>query len=236
MSDKLETKDEQKDDAKRWLDALRIAGKNQHDWEAKSEKIEKRYKDERTEAENQTKRYNILWSNVETLKPAVYARTPKPVVLRRFKDRDSLGLQASRVLERALEFSVDAYDFDDVMNSVVEDRLLSGRGIARVIYDPTMGKAEGSDGQEYEEVAYEQVLCEYIHYKDFRHGTARQWEQVPWVAFRTFPTKDELRKRFGKKAENISLNYKPEGCEDDDEQFKKAKVWEIWSKTDAMIY
>jgi hypothetical protein len=31
-------------------------------------------------------RYNILWSNVETLKPVLYGRTPEPDVSRRHKD------------------------------------------------------------------------------------------------------------------------------------------------------
>lgn len=237
MNDKVETKDEYKDSAKRWLDALRIAGNNQSKWEEKSKSIEKRYRDDRSDLEEGEKRFNILWSNIETLRPAVYASTPKPAVGRRYKDADPIGKDASMILERALKYAIDAYDFDDVMRSVVEDRLISGRGVARVLYDPILTKAQGMDGGQYEEVAYEEVLCEYIHWKDFRHGAARKWTQVPWVAFRTYPTKDELIERFGAKLGNrVPLSYLPEGCEDDDEQFKKAKVWEIWSKTDAMIY
>lgn len=236
MNDQVETKEDYDSSAKRWLDALRISGKNQEKWEKKASKIEERYKDERSEYESEIKRFNILWSNIETLRPAVYARTPKPVVVRRFKDQDPIGKETSEILERALEYAVDVYDFDDVMRSVVEDRLIPGRGVARVLYEPIMTKAIGMDGEEYEEVAYEEVTCEYVHWKDFRHGAARKWTQVPWVAFRTYLTKDELVKRFGNVAHKIPLNYKPEGCDDDDEQFKKAKIWEIWSKTDKMIY
>lgn len=235
-NEKAENPDDYNDSAKRWLDALRIAGKNQDDWEKRAEKVEKRYRDERSEYDS-SKKMNILWSNVETLKPAVYSNTPKPNVGRRYKDQDPIGKDASTILERALEYAVDAYDFDDVMRSVVEDRLLSGRGVARVLYEPTMGKAIGEDGIEYDEVVYEEALCEYVYWKDFRHGAARKWDQVPWVAFRTFPTRDELVSRFGKKlARDIPLSHKPEGCDDQDEQFKKAKVWEIWSKTDKKIY
>jgi hypothetical protein len=237
MMDAKESKDDYKDSAKRWLDALRIAGKNQEMWEERSRKIEERYRDDDRNENSESKRFNILWSNIETLRPAVYSRTPKPVVVRRFKDSDPIAKNASIVLERALEYSIDVYDFDEVMRAVVEDRLLSGRGVARIIYDPTIIQNQGVDGEEYEEVAYEEVQCEYVYWKDFRHGSARKWSQVPWVAFRTYPTRDELKARFGNnKASRIPLNYKPEGCDDDDSQFKKAKVWEIWSKTDKKIY
>ena len=225
--------------AKRWLDALKIAGKNQETWEKRGDKIEKRYRDERSSAEDAagSKKLNILWSNIETLRPAVYSNTPKPVVSRRFKDEDKTGKETSMIIERALKYAVDAYDFDDVMRSIVEDRLLPGRGVARVLYEPTMGTATGIDGEDYEEVVYEEVKCEYVYWKDFRHGSARKWNQVPWVAFRTYQTKAELIERFGaKKALKIPLNYKPEGCDDEDEQFKKAKIWEIWSKTDKRVY
>ena len=233
-----ETPDDYKTEARRWLDALRIAGKNQEKWEKQADKIEKRYRDER-ESGDDSKKLNILWSNIETLRPAVYSNTPQPVVVRRFKDKDPLGRETSEILERALEYSVDAYDFDDVMRSVVEDRLLPGRGVARVIYDPTLAKAKPLEegAEEYDEVVYEEVQCEYVYWKDFRHGAARKWVQVPWGAFRTYQTKTELVERFGaEKAGKIPLNYKPENCDDEDEQFKKAKVWEIWSKVDNRIY
>jgi hypothetical protein len=40
-------------------------------------------------------RFNILWSNVQTLLPALFAKSPKPVVERRYLDRDDVGRTAA---------------------------------------------------------------------------------------------------------------------------------------------
>jgi hypothetical protein len=57
-----------------------------------------------------------------------------------FKDADAVAQLASTLLERCLNFSVDAFDFDAVMESSVSDRLLHGRGVARVLYVPHFGE------------------------------------------------------------------------------------------------
>lgn len=125
--------------AGKWIDALKKAGKKQREnWETKAEKVVDIYRDERDDWENE-KRLNFLWSNVETLKPALYAKLPKPQVSRRFRDDDPVARQACLVLERALEFHLDAYDFDGTIRAAVEDYLLPGRGVVRVVYKPYFG-------------------------------------------------------------------------------------------------
>src|ERR1700761_2074434 len=118
-----------------WMGQEKIAEKEETLWYKKSRKIIKRYRDERPESNKDTK-FNILWSNVQTLLPTLYARTPKPDVSRRFLDDDPTGRLASTLLERALSYSADHFDFDDMMLAVTEDRLLPGRGVARVLYIP----------------------------------------------------------------------------------------------------
>lgn len=232
-----ETKDELPKSAGRWHAALKMAGKCQEKWEQRAEKILKRYRDERNSDVDGSKRFNILWSNVETLKPALYASTPRPQVSRRYKDADPLGRQAAMVMERALEFSVDSYDFDEVMRSAVEDRLLPGRGVARVAYKPTMGRATDMDGNPFEEVVYEEAVCEYWYWRDFRHGPGRSWEKVPWVAFATMMSRDELKERFGEIGAKVPLNSKPEDADESlEEEFKQARVWEIWDKRSKQVH
>jgi len=72
-------------------------------------KIVKRYRDERKDATNIDVRFNILWSNVQTLKAATFARLPKPDVSRRFRDNDAVGRVASTILERALDYEINHY-------------------------------------------------------------------------------------------------------------------------------
>lgn len=125
-----------------WLGQIDLAEKEDKDFVARGRKIVKRYRDEReaNEAMRDGKRLNVLWSNVQTLKPALYSRTPKPDVDRRFKDADANGRLASIVLERALSFSLENSDFDHVMTQCVEDKLLPGRGVAWIRYVPHFGE------------------------------------------------------------------------------------------------
>ena len=221
--------------AKQWHDAIALAGKRQKAWEQKADKIIARYRDERSEAD-QSKRFNVLWSNVETLKPALYSQQPKPQVTRRYKDKDPVARAASEVLERALEYGIDAYDFDAVMNSSVEDYLLPGRGVARVKYVPTYGPEEGEGDDAFRPIVYEEAVCDYVFWKDLRHSPARRWEEVTWVAFRSFLSRDELRARFGAKANKVKLDYKPDDVDEEGhEQFKKATIWEIWDKNKKKV-
>lgn len=239
-----------------WKSALALARKEQDAWLKRAEKVVERYKDQRSEWDD-SKKFNILWSNVETITPTLYSRLPKPVVSRRFKDSDPVGRQASMVLERALEYHLDAYDFDAVPRAAVNDYLLPGRGVGRVLYKPTYGEevtpVNGMEpeydetgmvvgytpvmGEPYTPVVYEEANCEYVYWKDFLHGPARKWEEVPWVAFCSYLTRSQLKERFGEKGERIKLDYTPEGLGEDapKDVFKKAKIWEIWDKEEGKV-
>ena len=97
-------------------------------WEARTQKIVKRYRDDnRNQNTDETAKFNILWSNVQTLIPAVYARLPKAAVSRRFGDNDPVGRVASQLIERSLDFEIEHYsDFRSAMRHAVEDRSPSG--------------------------------------------------------------------------------------------------------------
>ena len=106
-------------------------------WEARVDRIVKKYKDDSRYDRNPNARFNILWSNVQTIQPAIFARLPRPDVSRRFKDNDPIGRVASLMLERALEFELEHYgDYKSAMNNAVLDRLLGGRGQAWIRYEP----------------------------------------------------------------------------------------------------
>lgn len=234
---------------KRWLVELKLWEKREKGWHERADKVLKRYRDEQDDTIAKQKRVNLLWSNVETRKPLLYANTPKPTVDRRFKDKDPVAMAAGKILERAVEYSLDAYDFDGLARSCVEDFLLPGRATARVVYKPVYGdpvkdpetqQAKLDEaGQPIKEVAYESAECEYVFWKDFAAGPARRWGEVPWVGFRSYLSRDQLVERFGELGHKVKLDYTPDGIKDDDgqiESFKKAQVWEFWSKADNKVY
>ena len=135
-----------------WYDRIMSYERSFKLWEARVDKILKRYKDDSRNKTNPNARFNILWSNVQTITPAIFARLPRPDVSRRFRDNDPIARVASLILERGLEFEIEHYgDYKSTMVNCVTDRLLGGRGTAWVRYEPHfMAKAEKEPEDGYE--------------------------------------------------------------------------------------
>ena len=113
-------------------------------------KIMKKYKDIRSPREETQTRYNILWANTQTRLPALYARNPKPVVERRYRDKDPIGRITSEILERSIEYTLDhVNDAWQTNRQVVMDYELPGRGTVWVRYVPHF-KAEALPAAEAE--------------------------------------------------------------------------------------
>lgn len=119
-----------------WEDQIRLAGKVEERWHKEAVAIVRRYEDQERESGT---RLNVFHANVETLKPALFSRTPQPSVRRRNiheePDVRKRGLKAALVLEKALTYAIDDYSFTDAMESVRDDALIVGRGVAREAYE-----------------------------------------------------------------------------------------------------
>lgn len=132
---------------KRWVEEIKFYETKAKQWEEKGKKILRRYKDDRSPRDQRTPRFNILWSNIQTLKPALYSRTPKPDIERRFRDKDDLGRISSTVLERSISYFINE-QFDGAIECAVIDRLLPGRGTVWVRYEPHFKDAEYDENEE----------------------------------------------------------------------------------------
>ena len=230
-------------------------------WEARATKIIRRYRDDvRTSGAtgSESARFNVLWSNVQTLVPAVFSRLPKADVSRRFADNDPVGRVASLLLERALDYEIEHYpDFRAAMKNAVEDRFLGGRGVAWVRYDPhivQVGEPEDgyqvtedvdpegdNQGQEPQEaIEYECAPTDYVHWKDFGHNVARTWEEVTQVWRWVYMSKPALQERFGEElARRIPTNDSPEGLTkygQSSKQNDQAKICELWDRETQKVY
>jgi hypothetical protein len=211
-------------------------------WVTECKRITRRYRSERGTGmdydEDPTAWFNIFWASLQTAAPALYARTPVPQVERRYKDRDPVARVAAEILERAIRFEIKNFDFDGAVNAAVLDRLLYGRGIARVYYEPKFAVVDGVEVKQGES-----VRVGYVQLQDFKHSSARTWDEVTQVRFRSYMSKEEAAQRFGKeKAAKLKYTHVPETMEDEKtfsngEQgdFKKAEVWEVWDKPTRMV-
>ena len=233
--------DETPKSAKWWKKEIDLARKAEETWRKRARDIIERYRDDK-EGKRSGKRFNVLWANTETLRPALYAKTAKPDVRRRFPDQNPVARQTAMVIERALAYCVDTYDLDRAMEATVQDMLLSGRGVAWLVYESEIATQQvpevgiGEDGLpaismiEREYVAKQTVRTEHVPWEDFLISPSRSWGEKRWIARRHKLARDELRREFPEFAEDIPLNWRPEGeqsrKEDDDRDM--AELWEIW--------
>lgn len=110
------------------------------DWYFQCEKIITKYSEQQNTPDRTArgyKRYNIFWANVQTLLPNVYSRIPEVEVERMYKDNDPVSRVATILLERIISHCLKYNkQFHEAMNSCVLDRLLGGRGVVWLRYEP----------------------------------------------------------------------------------------------------
>jgi len=243
--------------AKFYLRQLDLADKEERKWRERSKKIVKRYRDEDGDQES---RFNILWSNTQTQLPALFSSRPKPDVRRRWKQANPVGREIATAVERALEYSMDNYNFERFGEKLVLDFLLPGRMVARVRYHPFTEEREEEillgpedplpeeddlntveeqdDGsfihrRKFEVLIHEEVRAYHVPWDKYRQSPADCWDDVWWVAYGdNFLTKEEIVEQFGEEHEDVPLTFSDsEGGESpDDAEIKRAQVWEVWDK------
>ena len=246
-----------------WYNCIAQYERTYKAWEDRSDRIVKRYRDDQRSRNNPNAKFNILWSNVQTITPAIFARLPRPDVSRRFRDNDPVGRVASMMLERALEYEIEHYgDYNSAMKSSVLDRLLGGRGTSWVRYEPhitgTKPDDEPDDGWEItediddaeteggihrenqERIEYECAPVDYVAWRDFGHTIARTWEEVTAVWRKVYLGRPALVERFGEElGGKIPLDTKPETTKSFNEKMgegsSEACIYEIWDKTTGEV-
>jgi len=211
-----------------WIEEIKSAKKRDKDFRKDGEEILEIYSGEKETP------FNILYSNTETLLPAVFSQVPRPVVQRRFKDEDPLGRYVSEASQRMLEYlvdtDVDGYDkFEDSVSAAVLDGLLPGRGVTSIKYD--------SD----DDVSWETVCTDSRQWNRVYFGYAKKWINVPWIAYEEYLDKEEAKRLFGNKVNKLTFtegeekeDHEEEETEDQGKR-KTTLIYQIWDKEDKKI-
>lgn len=235
-----------------WLNEIKAARKREERYRTTGKEVFDLYE---AEHEHDTP-FNILYSNTETLRPALYSSQPRPVVQRRHKDDDPIGKLASDAARRLLDFHLDTNKEDyetlnDAMGAAVLDALLPGRGVVALKYDadfipiPEKRPPEESDQKPVETEAdpaaeyaeKEQVCVESIVWDRFYLGYAKKWTKVPWIAYEFFMTKEEVTAKFGKAlAAKLTYHASQESEEHDKEKTKKRGDEDVGERKTALVY
>jgi len=246
---------------KYYVDHINAYERETKSWESRSKKIVKRYRDARGDNDRKVSRFNILWSNVQTLHPALYDGAPTPNVDRRFEDDEEVNTTVAQILERSVSYFVKTNDFDDCMNQVVLDRLLPGRGTAWVRYVPNFRDAQLPSVQEIQgdglqvtddivtgddldqELYSEDTVMDYVHWQDFGHNVCRTWQENRMVWRKVYLDRKEIMDRFretcivnGQFA--VPMDAKTLGKVDDDksEGASRATIYELWDRVTKKAY
>jgi len=230
-------------EVRHWLNEIKDAKKREKDFRKNGAEVIKIYSGEKPDDIP----FNILYSNTETLLPALFSQTPRPVVQRRFKDDDPIGkasaLAAQRMLEYLCDTNVEGYEsFELSMTSATVDSLLPGRGITGIKYD---AEVEGGDSDDEDDapaaVKWEQVCTDSRKWDTVHFGYAKKWSKVPWIAYEEFVDEDEAERLFGEKiAAKIQYTADEQDDDEDDEQKtstddeesgrKVALIYQIWDR------
>ncbi|MGE3870866.1 MAG: hypothetical protein AB7F51_15295 [Pseudorhodoplanes sp.] len=174
-------------EVERWLREIDLAAHWLEDnWWKRADQVIERYADE-TAARGST--FNVLWSNTEILRAALYQRPPRPDVRDRAESklrRSPLARAVAQVIERALVFGIDSQPdpFEAQIQALLTDHLLTGAGILRVRYmpqmvrrlDPVLEQEDGEGGFVYWGQDLQEVNADDI--VDTDNGPAQEVEEL----------------------------------------------------------
>ena len=247
----------------KWLAEISAAKKREKDYRKEGNRVLDIYEGKRLSSEQESLPnvpYNILYSNTETLLPALYSAVPRPVVQRRFKDDDPLGAASADAGQRGLEFLVDTniegYEtYDETVRAAVLDALLPGRGVTSLSYDAEIGQVPVSPTDDKdepleppatpEEYKKSELVCtETRSWNRVYFGYAKRWSKVPWLAYEEQIDKPEAVRLFGKEiAEQLNYTIGEEKDENNNRQSddedtggtKTTTVYQLWDKTSKKV-
>lgn len=241
-----------------WSAELKASEEAHASWKAEAKRLVDMFRGKKKHANKS--RMNTLWSNVSTLQPALFQKMPKPIVERRFKQKDSLARVIATVLQRGLEYMTDLHDAESHIKAVRDDYLIVGRGVLKVIYRPEVNEGFSATMEERIEAAsrFEQlppdeppsienqeVFVEQVSWDDFLCSPEGIWRKKRWIAYRTRMNRKELIERFGSKLGNAvqleksRLSGSDDSARQDDaihQMFMQTDVWEIWDKDKRKVY
>lgn len=240
-----------------WLVKLEDAQKREKKWRQEGQRVVELYEQQRNATEaGGVASFNILYANTETLSPAVYNNTPRPVVKRKIDKENPVAIAAAQVLQKTLVFLTDSADrdyapFDELQKSAVTEALVPGRGLARFTYHADLEEVPPSadelalnpQAKSTQRVREETVCGDSVPWNRVLYGYAKQAHKIPWMAYEHFMTREECVENFGEVVgKQIKLTHAPEDDKDgrdnqpaDAEGMLFAHIWEIWDKATKKV-
>ena len=241
----------------RWLAELQGAKKAGKKWRKAGERITRVFLDDRENNSYPLRmtKLNVFTANVITQRAMMFGNVPRVEIGRRYEDaNDDAARVAAELLERIANADIGK-QFSYAIGQALDDRLLVGFGLARVRYEAEFKSVQqdamvNEHGDELapaytEDVkTNESVPVDYTNWRDVLWSPARTWDEVRWIAFRNYMTRDQCVRRFGDKigkaipletrANNSSKRDDRSGIRDD--PWQRGEVWEIWNLENKNVF
>jgi hypothetical protein len=143
-------------------------------------------------------------------------------------------------MQRAIEFYQDQTDFDDNVDRVVDDYLITGLGVPRIKLDAEiiesqvtgpMGPVVGDDGKPLmqETIGRQIVRIEHCPSAYFGWEPCVNWDHCEWVYFEHHLTPAEVKRRWG---EDVDL---PQERDKKTDKPKRVVLYEVWDKRNREV-
>lgn len=226
----------------RWQARIDRSNKTHKEFHTVGDKVVKRYElGEHNQPRYYYDKYNILYSSTETIKPSLYAQTPKVMATKRHRDRENMHVTlATMLIETAVQYAMEEVDFDHVLENAIEDYVLPGLGVVWVRYNPQFITI--NDGEDaYEEVDFEGLALDYVYWKDFICSEGRTWADKWWIGRKIYFNKKKAAERFGEDVANM-LSYchvaddtRDGSKNNNDNAADQALIYEIWDKNEREV-
>jgi hypothetical protein len=191
---------------------------------------------------------NLFHANTRTLESMLFGQTPKVNVDRRWADpNDDVARVASNMLERMMnnDIGLRTDKYASALKRSLHDYLTVGLGQSRVRYEATFTKTEvtimdAATGQPIlsfqESLDKEYTHIDYVFWQDFMWQMTRSWNEVEWVAFRTYMSEDDIKARWGEQVA-ASITYTDKKGDDEIKGADRCgEIWEIWCKKSKKVY
>lgn len=233
----------------RWLKRIEAEKKAHEVYRRQAKEAERSYYDRsRMTGEALTENLQLVplfWSSTNVLHAALFSRMPRPDVRKRNTDvMDGVAKEISLMTERAVTFVQDTTGYDNDAHQSVNDFLVCALGQGKIEMDvetaevPVINPIDGQpivlNGEPLTQtkVVSRTLRQRYVHWKNYHWEPTTSWDQVTWMAYDHWMSREELEKQF-----DIKLPEKANGSGGGNSPLKADKyepqfcVHEIWDKT-----
>lgn len=212
-------------DSMPWLALLKESDKAFEQYHAVSDNVEREYGNLSRLRDPGSREMQLFWANLEVIRPSIYSREPVPVATPRFKDRRPVPRKGAELLERSLISNIETVGLHQDLLLARDDLARTARGVL------WLSLTTRNDGMPA-------VTADHVDRRDFRHGVARKWAEVPWVSRDAYLTREQMKARFEQTAPRYwnKAQFAEQDRDDDKARgSRKARVTEIWHREQNVV-